>query len=71
MRAAAQIISYEIPVAIALMIPVLLAGSMSLQSLNEAQAGGAWNWFIFSAFPAPFIAAFIYFIGGKKCYSKM
>ncbi|MFH1263047.1 MAG: complex I subunit 1 family protein [Pseudomonadota bacterium] len=62
MRSAAQIVSYEIPVGLALMIPVLLAGSMSLQDLNAAQAGGARHWFLFSAFPGPFIAFFVYFI---------
>ncbi len=62
MRSAAQIVSYEIPVAIALLIPVLLAGSMSLQDINAAQAGGMRHWFVFTAYGAPFIAFFIYFI---------
>lgn len=62
MRAAAQIVSYEIPIGISLMVPVLLAGSLSLQDLNMAQAGGMRNWFLFAAFPGPFIAFFVYFI---------
>src|SRR5471030_2996226 len=36
-RSAAQIISYEIPAGMALMIPVLLAGSLSTQSIIRAQ----------------------------------
>lgn len=62
MRSAAQIVSYEIPLGLALMVPVLLSGSLGLQDLNQAQAGGFRNWFILSAFPGAFIAFFVYFI---------
>jgi NADH-quinone oxidoreductase subunit H len=64
MRAAAQIVSYEIPVALALMVPVLLVGSLSLQDLNNAQGAGFRHWLAFDwhFFPAAFIAFFIYFI---------
>ena len=62
MRSAAQMISYEIPLALSLLVPVLLVGSLSLQDLNMAQAGGARNWLVFAAFPAPLIAFFVYFI---------
>ncbi|MFH1018400.1 MAG: NADH-quinone oxidoreductase subunit NuoH [Pseudomonadota bacterium] len=64
MRSAAQIVSYEIPMALALMVPVLLAGSLSLQDLNEAQAAGFGRWLAFDwrFFPAPLIAFFVYFI---------
>lgn len=62
MRSAAQIVSYEIPLGLALMVPVLLAGSLNLQDLNAFQAGGLRNWIFFTAFPGPFIAFFVYFI---------
>ncbi len=62
MRSASQIVSYEIPLALALLVPVLLVGSLSLQDLNLAQAGGARNWIVFAAFPAPLIAMVVYFI---------
>lgn len=62
MRSAAQIVSYEIPLGMALMVPVILVGSLSLQDFNTYQAGGMRNWIIFQAFPGPFIAFFIYFI---------
>src|SRR5229473_2229575 len=39
-RSAAQIISYEIPGGMALMIPVLLAGTLSTQGIIRAQAEG-------------------------------
>jgi NADH-quinone oxidoreductase subunit H len=45
MRAVAQFISYEIPGILALITPVLLAGSMSLQDIVQAQSG--YRWFIF------------------------
>jgi len=61
LRSAAQIISYEIPVALAILIPVLLSGSLSTQSLIEAQGGMPWNWFIFHS-PFSFLAFFVYFI---------
>jgi NADH-quinone oxidoreductase subunit H len=60
-RSAAQIISYEIPAGMALMIPVLLAGTLSLQGIIRAQGGWPWQWFVFDN-PATFAAFFIYFI---------
>ena len=60
-RSAAQIISYEIPGGLALMIPVLLAGTMSTQGIIRAQGGWPWQWFLFDN-PAAFVAFFIYFI---------
>ena len=49
-RAAAQIVSYEVPLVLAMVPPVMLAGSLSLQKIVNAQAG-AWmgvfpKWFI-------------------------
>lgn len=51
-RAAAQLISYEVPLVLAMVAPVMLSGSLSLQSIVEAQAG-TWfgavpKWFIIS-----------------------
>jgi len=60
-RSAAQIISYEIPAGMALMIPVMLAGSLSTQSIIKAQGPWPWQWMIFDN-PAAFVAFFIYFI---------
>jgi NADH-quinone oxidoreductase subunit H len=47
MRAVVQYVSYEVPGAIVLVVPVLLAGTMSLQGIVQAQSGPAWNWFVF------------------------
>ena len=60
-RSAAQIISYEIPAGMALMIPVMLAGTLSTQGIIRAQGGWPWQWYAFNN-PAALIAFFIYFI---------
>jgi len=60
-RSAAQIISYEIPAGMALMVPVLLAGTLSTQGIIRAQGGMPWHWFVFEN-PAAFAAFVIYFI---------
>ena len=57
-RGAAQVISYEIPAGIALMVPVLMAGSLSMQDIVRAQGGMPWDWFVFRN-PAAFVAFFI------------
>jgi len=57
-RGAAQVLSYEIPAGIALMVPVLMAGTLSMQGIVRAQGGAPWEWFVFQN-PAAFIAFFI------------
>jgi NADH-quinone oxidoreductase subunit H len=62
MRAAAQIISYEIPQILAVAVPVLLASSISLNGIIEAQSGlFGLGWFIFYIPIGP-IAFFIYLL---------
>jgi NADH-quinone oxidoreductase subunit H len=61
MRSAAQMVSYEIPIALSLAVPILLAGSLSMSELVKVQAGGFWHWTVFSHFPLPLIAFLIYF----------
>ena len=61
MRAAAQIISYEIPAAIAIMTVIIPVGSLSMVDIVNAQKGGIQNWFIFRN-PFTFLAFFVYFI---------
>lgn len=60
MREAAQMVSYEIPMAICALIPLVIAGSLNLQVVGRMQAGGFWNWFIFHD-PFAFFAFFCYF----------
>jgi NADH-quinone oxidoreductase subunit H len=72
MRAVVQYVSYEVPGAIILIVPVLLAGTMSLQGIVHAQQGPMWNWFVFKPvlfigpvpIPIPVIGvlAFLYYV---------
>ena len=52
LRSAAQVISYELNVGLAIVGVILLSGSLSLVKITEAQAGGFWNWFVI-AMPFP------------------
>jgi NADH-quinone oxidoreductase subunit H len=61
MRSAAQIVSYEIPTALALLAVIMIAGTLNLQEINQMQAGWFWKWFIFRN-PFVFIAFIIYFV---------
>ncbi len=60
MRAAAQVISYEIPAAISIMTVIVLAGSLSMQEIVAAQEGPFWKWFLFRS-PFTFLAFFVFF----------
>ncbi len=61
MREACQMISYEIPMGMALLIPVVCAGSLSLKEIGEVQSGGWFTWLAFSN-PFAFVAFIAYFI---------
>ena len=59
MRAAAQIISYEIPIGLSLLLVVLVTGSLHLGDIVQWQADH--RWFIFHS-PFTFLAFFIFYI---------
>src|SRR5512139_2501439 len=61
MRAAAQIVSYEIPAAVAIMTVIIPVGSLSMVEIVNAQKGGIQNWFLFRN-PFTFLAFVIYFV---------
>lgn len=52
MRSAAQMISYEIPTALAVLIAVMITGSLNLQEITKFQDGGIQNWVLFGG-PLP------------------
>ena len=64
MRSAAQIVSYEIPAVMVLLTVVMMAGSLSLQDIVWAQAGGLSRWFLFRYFPLMPVAFVIFFTAG-------
>jgi len=54
-RVVAQLVSYEIPMVLALLVPVMIAGTLSMQGIVVAQLG---MWFIVPAF----LSAVIFYI---------
>ena len=44
LRSAAQMVSYEVSIGFVIITVILLAGTMNLQAIVMAQAGGFWNW---------------------------
>ena len=47
LRAAAQVISYELNVGLAIIGVLILSGSLSMVTIAEKQAGGFWHWNLF------------------------
>jgi NADH-quinone oxidoreductase subunit H len=62
MRSASQIVSYEVPLALAVLAVVMVAGSLDLQAINEAQSGSVLNWFVLQKPPFLFVAFLIFFV---------
>ncbi len=60
MREAAQVVSYEVPLGICVVVPVLLAGTMNLTTIADMQAGWFTNWLIFHD-PFTFLVFWVYF----------
>jgi len=59
MREAAQVVSYEIPLGMCIVVPVILAGSMDLVDIGNAQAGWMTNWHLLHD-PFTFVTFWIY-----------
>ncbi len=45
LRSTAQMVSYEVSMGFVLVTVILLAGSMNLSQIVEAQSGGFWHWY--------------------------
>lgn len=59
MRAGAQVVSCEVPLAMCVVIPVMIAGTMDLTAIGQMQRGFFWNWFLFHD-PFTFLVFFVY-----------
>ncbi len=60
MREAAQVVSYEVPLGMCVVVPVMIAGSLDMVVIGDQQAGWFTNWLVFHD-PFTFITAFVYF----------
>ena len=60
MREAAQVVSYEVPMGLCVVVPVLICGTMDLVTIGNMQAGWFTNWLIFHD-PFTFITFWVYF----------
>jgi len=61
LREAAQVVSYEVPRSLCVVVPVCVVGTLSLTEMAKQQTGAFWNWTIFHD-PFTFVAFFIFFI---------
>ena len=66
LRSSAQMISYELPMALALACPLLLANTLSFRELVESQGGFFFGfiprWSIFQVFPLQILAFIVFLI---------
>lgn len=60
MREAAQVVSYEVPLGLCIVIPVFICGTMNLVTIANMQAGLFTNWLIFHD-PFTFAVFWVYF----------
>lgn len=60
MREAAQVVSYEVPMGMCVVVPVMICGTMNLVTIGNMQAGWFTNWLIFHD-PFTFIIFWVYF----------
>jgi NADH-quinone oxidoreductase subunit H len=60
-REAAQVVSYEVPRAMCVVVPVCVAGTLNLNTVGAQQVGWFWKWNLFHD-PFTFVAFFVFFI---------
>lgn len=62
MRSAAQMISYEIPIALSLIVVIMITGSLNMSEIVRQQQGNILDWMFLRYLPFGFIAFIIYFV---------
>jgi len=60
MRSAAQIVSYEIPAGLSVLVIIFSAGTLSMQGIIDQQGWAPWQWYFFRS-PFTFVAFFLFF----------
>jgi NADH-quinone oxidoreductase subunit H len=60
MREAAQVVSYEVPLGMCVVVPCMICGTLNLVTIGNMQAGPFTNWLAFND-PFTFIVACVYF----------
>jgi len=60
-REAAQVVSYEVPRSLCVVVPICVSGTLSLTVMGQQQTGWFWNWAVFHD-PFSFVAFFLFFI---------
>jgi len=61
MRASAQMVSYEIPLGLSILMAVMTVGTLNMQEIVRSQDGGIHHWLLF-AHPFLFFAGMVYYI---------
>ena len=60
-REAAQVVSYEVPRAMCVVVPICIAGTLNLNTIGNQQVGGFWQWNVFHD-PFSFGAFIIFYV---------
>jgi NADH-quinone oxidoreductase subunit H len=60
-REAAQVVSYEVPRSLCVLIPIVISGTLNLNTIGIQQTGYFYEWHLFHD-PFTFVAFFIFFI---------
>jgi len=61
MREACQLVSYEIPMGMSLLVPIMAVGTVNLVDIGHVQNGGWFHWLMFQN-PFIFLSFFTYYI---------
>lgn len=69
MREAAQVVSYEVPLGLCVLVPVMICGTMNLVTIADMQKGLFTNWLIFHD-PFTFLVFWVYFTCGMASVNR-